>query len=101
MTTNDCLVEPLLDNFVSCNVFNFPRAPPCEGEFDNLMTDVDIGKCFGSLIEDGIGSLVGGVKDDSESMNAFNNASKSTKLDAVSCLVQEIVPKDFVTEISK
>ena len=52
MVTNECLVDGVIENFVSCCIFRFVGDPPCKDEFDNAIEKVDIAKVLTECVVD-------------------------------------------------
>jgi len=113
MTDNDCLVEPLFDNFMSCCIVVFPppfgASPVCKEEFNIVVETVDlvaIGTCFAPILpgadnlSDGLGSLARGVPEGlSEQEENVSGLSEIEKLEILFCLLKVLLPPEAVDTI--
>lgn len=111
MVTNDCLVDPLLSNFISCCIFNFPRGPPCGEQFTTATETIDLPamfQCFEPLtsspmdeaFNESTTNAARGVPGDFN-MEKFNNASELEQLSVILCLVGVLLPPTLVTDIQR
>lgn len=114
MTANDCLVEPLFGNFVSCNIVAFPppfgASPPCKDELNVVTETVNftaIGQCLAPALNgtdslslsDGSGSFARGVPEElTEEDLAL--LSESDELQTLFCLLRALLPPGAVDEIA-
>lgn len=111
MVTNNCLVDPLLPNFITCCVFSFPRPPPCAEQFTLATETIDLGtmlQCFDHLtsspldeaFNETVRNSVRGVPGNF-SMETFNSASELDQLSLILCLVGVLLPPVLVTDIQR
>merc|ERR1711862_530914 len=85
MVSNQCFVDPIMATFISCNIFNFPKKPHCEEEFDTLVADMNITHCLSGAI----------------SIDLFQEESTSDQSDIVRCIISSILPDMHIKDIIK
>jgi len=109
LVTNDCLVEPVTDNFVACTIFNLPdgawipKTPVCKDSFQQVTKNIDImavTECFlGGDDENSTSvytddpNVANGVPVDYTPSN-YKALSNSSQIELVTCLVRAILPED-------
>lgn len=89
LTENDCLVEPLASNFVSCTVFKLIGTPPCKDEFGSATEGLDVGEiaqCFLPGNETTSENTTQIVPED------FEASDEDSQNDTLLCLLRAILP---------
>jgi hypothetical protein len=108
MVANDCLVEPIASNFLSCCVVAFPppfdKRPPCGDEFDAVTENLDleaIGQCFAPVtpdtesLSDGTGNFARGVPIGVTDQD-IDDATSLERMELVKCLIRALLPPEKV-----
>jgi hypothetical protein len=105
MITNDCFVDPVAENFIRCNIIDFPRGPVCSDEFEAARVAIDavaLFQCFdpisNSLTPYNSTDIVEGVPDDF-TIGGFRNTTKRKQLALVLCLMAELLPPELVSDV--
>ena len=97
LVENECLVDPVGSNFVSCAVFKLIGTPPCRDEFDAVSESIDLGEvaqCFLPSFGNGTDAALDDLSDlFAEEMDDESN------LDLVKCLLGTILPENFGSRI--
>lgn len=106
MVANDCLVEPLATNFISCCVFDLFNEPPCKDELNQALENVNISgvvDCVQPYIIDGaVEGVTSGLTSglnltlpnplDSLTEESVGNMSSDSEMDMVLCLLRVLMP---------
>ena len=102
MLTNECLVDPVIKSFMSCNVFGFLSRPPCDNEFKKVVSTIDredspeITNCFlRQGFPEGFYNAAPNGPDEISNYYAaedFDNLPRYNQGALVSCIVRFILP---------
>ena len=94
LTKNDCLVEPLASNFISCTVFKLIGTPPCKNEFDAAIEGLDLGEIAQCFLQDGemASENMTQIVPDGFSLDAFEASAEGSQNDTLMCLLRTILP---------
>ena len=117
---NNCFVEPVARNFMSCFVFGILQSPPCGDEFDAAAAAFEDGsdnvaKCLGSgagenaisnIIIDAAASilsptLVGNGGNDTSAIANFGLLTEEQQAEMVLCLLNATLPGGTLQEIKE
>jgi hypothetical protein len=96
LTENECLVEPIARNFISCSVFKLFGTPPCKDEFDTVTEGLDLGamaQCF--LPANGnetVSENATQIVPDGFSLDTFEASDEDSQKDTLMCLLRAILP---------
>lgn len=115
LVENDCLVDPIAPNFISCTIARFPPPPPCREAFETATEAIDIQdllSCFepisnSTVALDASTGFARGVPEDF-TVEEFERSSKANQMRIVVCLIGQLLPpglgddlKDRLVEIIK
>lgn len=95
LTENDCLVEPIASNFISCSVFKLFGTPPCKDEFDTATEGLDlveIAKCFLPGDDGASTDNVTQIVPEGFSLDTFEATDKEAQTSTLLCLLRAVLP---------
>lgn len=102
---NECLVEPLMPNFISCCVVRVVGQPPCRDEFDRALENVNItevAQCFdsqGAAEDPSTGASLPRGFPASFSFEVFDEMKEDDQIGTVLCLLRVLLPPGVFDEV--
>jgi hypothetical protein len=87
MVENDCLVDPITENFLKCSIVPIPR-PPCGDEFQRVVDTIDFGEITNCFNVDTNSTTL----DDTLTNEVVQGLSDNERLDVVLCILKALLP---------
>jgi hypothetical protein len=87
MVTNECLVDPIAENFLKCNIVPIPR-PPCGDEFQRVTDTIDFREINNCLNVDANSTSL----EDTLTNEVVQRLSDNERLELVLCILKALLP---------
>jgi hypothetical protein len=111
MVENECLTEPLEENFIRCNMVNWPQRPPCRSEFQNAVEVVNttaLASCVRPLLSPTSNATLSDAKSSHQLFDSLDAArlgdvARREQLQVVLCVLRVLLPAgaldDFIRSL--